>query len=177
MNIEKNLIGYCGLYCGLCNKYQSKAPSRCIGCRLGEQHSWCSIWNCCVKKHGSETCTECRDISNCPIFLRRKVAEWIPAADNLRQIKEVGLKSWLREQKERQALLEELLQNYNEGRSMNLYCKVCVRMPIDLINKVIKEAKEKLGIEKINKSDMKSKAKVLKARVKDLASKASINLD
>ena len=56
--------------------------------------------------------------------MRRKVAEWIPAADNLRQIKEVGLENWLREQKKRQALLEELIQNYNEGRSMNLYCKV-----------------------------------------------------
>jgi hypothetical protein len=173
----KNLIGCCGLYCGLCNKFQSKAKSRCVDCQLGEQHSWCSIWNCCVKKHGFENCTECSEIFNCAIFLRRKVIEWIPAADNLRQIIEVGLESWLREQKERQALLEELLQNYNEGRSMNFYCKVCVRMPIDLINKVIKEAKEKFGLEKINKSDMKSKANVLKAIIKDLALKANIILD
>jgi len=177
MNIEKNLIGYCGLYCGLCNKYQSKAPSRCIGCRLGEQHSWCSIWNCCVKKHGLESCAECDDVFNCTIFLRRKVIEWIPAADNLRQIRETGLISWLIEQKERQALLEELLQNYNEGRSMGFYCKVCARMPIDLINKSIKEAKEKLAREEIGKSDMKSKAKFLKAIAKDLAFKAGINLD
>jgi hypothetical protein len=79
-----------------------------MGCRLGEQHSWCSIWNCCVKKHRFETCTECGEIFDCIIFMRRKVLEWIPAADNLNQIKEVGLESWLREQKERQVLLEEL---------------------------------------------------------------------
>ena len=60
---------------------------------------------------------------------------------------------------------------------MNLYCKVCARMPIDLINKAIEEAKEKLAGEKIDKSDMKSKAKIIKAIVKDLAFKASINLD
>ena len=173
----KHLIGCCGLYCGLCNKYQSKAPSRCIGCRLGEQHSWCSIWNCCVKKHGFETCTECNEIFNCPIFLRRKVVEWIPASDNLRQIKEAGLESWLRKQEERQALLEELLQNYNEGRSMSLYCKVCARMPIDMINKAIKEAKEKLAGEKVDRSDMKSKARVLKAVIKDFALEFSINLN
>ena len=173
----KNLIGCCGLYCGLCNKYQSKAPSRCIGCRLGEQHSWCSIWNCCVTKHGFETCAECSEIFNCAIFLRRKVIEWIPAADNLNRIKKAGLKSWLSEQIERQTLLEQLLKNYNEGRSMNLYCKVCARMPIDLINRAIKQAKEKLTREKIDNSDLKSKAKALKMIIKDSALTAGINLD
>jgi len=144
---------------------------------LGEQHSWCSIWNCCVKKHRFEACTKCSEIFNCPIFLRRKVVEWIPAADNLHQIKEVGLENWLREQKERQALLEELLQNYNEGRSMNLYCKLCARMPIDLINKAMEEAKEKLAGEKADKSDMKLKARVLKAAIKNLALEVNINLN
>ncbi|UCD52205.1 MAG: hypothetical protein JSW27_06110 [Phycisphaerales bacterium] len=105
------------------------------------------------------------------------MAEWIPAADNLRQIKEVGLQTWLREQKERQALLEKLLQNYNEGRSMTLYCKACARMPIDLINKAIEEAKEGLAGEKVDKCDVKSKARILKAAIKDMASKVDIDLD
>jgi hypothetical protein len=105
------------------------------------------------------------------------VADWIPAANNLRQIKIFGLESWLREQEERQALLEKLLQNYNEGRSMTLYCKACARMPIDVMNKAIKEAKEKLAGEKVDKSDMKSKARVLKAIIKDLAVEVNINLD
>jgi len=173
----KTLIGCCGLYCGLCNKYQSKAPSRCIGCRLGEQHSWCSIWKCCVEKHGFENCAECSEIFNCTIYLRRKVVEWIPAADNLRQIKDVGLETWLKEQRERQALLEKLLQNFNEGRSMNFYCKVCARMPVAVINKAIEEAIEKLACEKVDKSDMKSKTRVVKAVIKDLALKVNINLD
>jgi len=130
-----------------------------------------------VKKHGFETCTECSEIFNCPIFLRRKVVEWIPAADNLRQIKEVGLENWLIEQKERQTLLEELLQKYNEGRSMSFYCKVCARMSIKLINKAIKEAKEKLASEKVDNSDMKSKTRILRAVIKDIALKVNINLD
>jgi hypothetical protein len=173
----KNLVGCCGLFCGLCSKYQSKAPSRCIGCKLGEQHSWCSIWNCGVKKHGYETCTECKDIFNCTIFTRRKVAQWIPAADNLRQIKEAGLDSWLKEQRDRQALLEELLDNYNEGRSMSLYCKVCARMPIDLINKSIEQAKKKLAGKKVDNSDKKSKARILKTVMQDFASQVNIDLN
>ena len=173
----RNLIGCCGLYCGLCNKYQSQAPSRCIGCKLGEQHAWCSIWNCCKKKHGFETCTECSEIFNCAIFIRRKVAEWIPATDNLRHIKEFGLQQWLKEQIERQTLVEELIQDFNEGRSMTFYCKACSRMPIDMIKRAIKEAKEKLELEKANVNDMKSKAKIVKAMIKDLALEAKISLD
>ncbi len=172
-----NLIGCCGIYCGLCNKYQSKAPSRCIGCQLGEQHSWCSIWNCCVKKHGLKTCAECSEIFTCEIFIRRKVAEWIPAADNLRQMKEGGLENWLEEQKERQSLVEELLQNYNEGRSMSFYCKACTRMSIELLNRAIKESNEKLAGEKADKTDVKLKAKILKGTIADLALKTNINLD
>jgi len=176
-NEAKNLIGCCGIYCGLCSKYQSKAPSRCIGCKLGEQHSWCSIWNCCVKKYGFETCAECSEIFNCKIFIRRKVVEWIPAAENLRQIEEVGLENWLKEQRERQTLVEELLQNYNEGRSMSFYCKTCTRMPINLINKAMKEAKKKIVSEEIDNSDIKSKAKILKSTIKDMAVKSNINMN
>lgn len=176
-NEANNLIGCCGIFCGLCNKYQSKAPSRCIGCKLGEQHSWCSIWNCCVKKHGFVTCAECSDLFICAIFSRRKVAEWIPAADNLRQIKEVGLENWLNGQKERQRLVEELLQNYNEGRSISFYCKACARMSIELMNRAIKESKKKYAGEQVDESDIKSKAKILKAIIEDLAFKTDINMD
>jgi len=50
-------------------------------------------------------------------------------------------------------------------------------MSIDLINKAIKEAEEKLAREKVDKSDMKSKARVLKAVIKDLALNTNINLN
>ncbi|UCD38523.1 MAG: hypothetical protein JSW54_03335 [Fidelibacterota bacterium] len=130
-----------------------------------------------MKKHGFETCIECSDVFNCVIFLRRKVAEWIPAADNLRQIKEAGLDWWLNEQKERQALVEELLQNYNEGRSMSLYCKVCARLPLAQINKAIDDANEILADEKVARSNVKVRARVLKAVFKDQALATNISLD
>lgn len=173
----KALLGCCGLYCGLCSKYQSKAPSRCVGCQLGEQHSWCSIWICCVKKHGFEICTECNSIFSCPIFLRRGVADWIPAAHNLRQIEKSGLENLLREQEERQMLLEGLLQDYNEGRSMSFYCKACAKMPIDLVKKAIEDAEGKIITEKVDQSDMKSKAGILKTVIKELALEVNIDLN
>jgi len=129
-----------------------------------------------VKKHGFETCAQCSDVFNCAIFTRRKVSEWIPAADNLSQIKEIGLTNWLKDQEERQRLVEELLQNYNEGRSMSLYCKACARMPIELINSAIIESEKELASTQVDESDVKAKAKMLKAIIKDLALKANVNL-
>lgn len=172
----KNLAGSCGLYCGLCSKYQSKAPSRCVGCRSGEQHSWCSIWNCCTKKHGFETCAGCASDFDCPIFLRRRVAEWTPAVHNLRQIRKSGLEGFLREQEARQVLLERLLQDYNEGRSMSLYCRACARMPVDLIGKAIEETEKIIAAENTAGSGVKSRAGILKSVINGLAREAGIDL-
>jgi len=105
------------------------------------------------------------------------VAEWIPVVDNLRQIKENGLESWLEKQNKRQGLLEKLLNNYNEGRSMRFYCDACTRMPIDLMNHAIKEAEKRILSEKIEETDIKSKSKIVKEMIKQLALKSNVDLN
>lgn len=177
INEANNLIGCCGLYCGLCNKYQSSAPSRCLGCKVGEQHAWCSIWNCCVRKRSYETCAQCQEIFACPIFLRRKVATWIPAAANLRQIQKIGLSTWLTGQIERQQWAEQLLQHYNDGRSMRFYCSACSRMPIGSIERALAEAEQKFKTEAIPETDLKSRATIVKSIFRELAATAGVNLD
>jgi hypothetical protein len=176
-NKTKDLIGCCGLYCGLCPKYQSTSPSRCLGCRIGEQHAWCSIWNCCVKKHKLDYCSECGELDECAIFLRRKVRDWIPVVDNLHRIAEDGLDVWLREQEQRQTVLEELLEHYNDGRSMSFYCRACARLPIELVQQALQQAKEMIVNRHVEAADVKSKARLVKDIFKDLALQANINLN
>ncbi|MBN1464852.1 hypothetical protein JXA02_03760 [candidate division KSB1 bacterium] len=127
-----------------------------------------------MKKHQYETCSDCRHAFHCAIFVRRKVAEWIPAAENLRQMKEIGLAEWTKEQRERQTLLERLLEDYNEGRSMSLFCKVCARMPIDLINRAREEAAGRAR--ERGALDLKAKARLFKTVVKEIAAAAHIDL-
>lgn len=50
-------------------------------------------------------------------------------------------------------------------------------MSIESINKAIKETKKKLLSEKTDESDMKSKAKILKAVIQDSALKVGVNLN
>ncbi len=86
------------------------------------------------------------------------------------------MEKWLEEQRQRQALFEGLLQNYNEGRSMSFYCKTCTRMSIELINEAVEEAKKKLVSEKVEKSDIKSKVKILKSILKDICLSSNVNM-
>ena len=60
---------------------------------------------------------------------------------------------------------------------MTFYCKACSRMPIDMIKRAIKETKEIFELGEANVNDMKSKAKIVKAVIKDLALEANISLD
>lgn len=180
---EKFLAGCCGIFCGLCPKFQSQAPSRCHGCQLGEQHSYCSIYRCCVIKRGFFTCADCEDCP-CERILRvLGVEEGLdsfvshrPALANLKRIKDAGLETYLDEQKERRLLLEDLLAGYNEGRSMSFYCRACTLMPPNLVRQAVGRMEKLLTDGEINGSDIKSKAKTMRLLIQELASEAGIEL-
>jgi len=180
---EKHLAGVCGLYCGLCPRYQSKAPSRCLSCHLGEQHSYCSVYRCCVTKRGLFTCADC-DEYPCARLLRvlgveKGLDSFIshkPAFPNLNRIREAGLEIHLEEQRERRLLVEHLLANYNEGRSMSFYCAACALMPPALIRQAIGEMEGMLASGQVDGSNLKAKAKAMRAIVQDLASETGIDL-
>jgi len=180
---EQHYIGCCGLYCGLCPRFTSSAPSHCVGCHLGAQHNYCSVYRCCVTKHGYLTCAECDDYP-CERLLRvLGVEEGLdsfishkPAIPNLDRIREAGLATYLQEQKERRLLVEHLVANYNEGRSMSFYCRACALMPPDLIRQAIDAVEDMLASSEIDGSNLKVKAKAMKSLVQDLAATAKIDL-
>ena len=96
--------------------------------------------------------------------------------ENLDEIKKTGLGSWLKGQRKRRLSVENLLDNYNDGRSMSFYCKACIVLPVEIINNAKKEARGKFVSDKISNSDMKSRAKILKAIIQELSLNSGINL-
>lgn len=126
-------------------------------------------------KRGLVTCIEC-DEYPCERYSRRgwgNDQETKIAQKNLERIKEVGLERWLEEQRERRLLLEKLLDNYNDGRSMSFYCVATTLMPVDLVSKAVDEM---LTTYQGDDSDIKAKVKSLRAIIEDLASKSNIHL-
>ena len=120
-------IACCGIDCGLCPRYYTVGTSKCPGCvgdSFFEKHPSCSIVTCCVKTNGWETCAEC------PRFPCEKLRNWDRAdsfvthqksLENLRQIQNVGIGEFVEQQKERIRLLNELLKEYDDGRSKSFF--------------------------------------------------------
>ncbi|MBU1672431.1 MAG: DUF3795 domain-containing protein [Actinobacteria bacterium] len=174
---DEALAGYCGLYCGFCAKFQSVAPSRCPGCHSEEVGSYCSIWRCATRKKGVESCSDCEEFPDCEVFTRRKVMEWPTAGENLETIVRDGLRVWTEAQKRRRLVLEGLLDDYNEGRSMAFYCRAVSRMPIGLIEEAVRDVEERIASGDVDREDVKQKAKAMKAGLTETATTRGISLD
>jgi hypothetical protein len=86
------------------------------------------------------------------------------------------MKDWLKEQRRRRLVLEDLLNNYNEGRSMSFYCLATMLMPPELVSEAVTKLKESLVSNRIDSSDMKAKAKALREIIQALAQDHGIEL-
>ena len=91
---NQNLIAYCGLYCGSCNKYLN---DKCPGCHENTKASWCGIRSCNIE-HGYQSCADCKEFANpkdCKKFnnFMSKIFAMIFRSDRaacIAKIKEVG---------------------------------------------------------------------------------------
>jgi hypothetical protein len=174
---EENLAGCCGIYCGLCPWFQSTAPSRCPGCRIRSQSVSCNRYNCCVKKNGLGTCAECGTF---PCEKYEKFFDWDsfvshqPCLSNLEAIRTHGLNAWLKEQGARRKLLEELLADYNEGRSARFYCAATTLMAPEAIEGARAEARRQMA--RTADLDIKTRAKIVRTALQERATAAGIDL-
>ena len=177
---EKDYAGACGLYCGLCPRLQSTAQSRCLGCQLGPQHDYCTVYRC-ASKRGYLTCADCTDYA-CDKLLRT-VGDGVdsfvshrPMLGNLDRIRQAGLETYLAEQRERRLLAEQLIANYNEGRSMTLFCTAAALLPPERLHQAVREMEQVLANGQEDASDIKAKAKVMRSLIKEHASQSAVEL-
>ncbi len=179
-------IGVCGLDCGLCPRYYTVGPSRCPGCAgpdFFSKHPSCSFITCCVKKRNLEVCGECPDLP-CPKFKSEEEYRQMKASSsyappkkimpNLNFIKEHGIKSFVQEQRRRIKLLEKMIGGFDDGRSRSYYCRSAALLdPADLENS-LNAAIRKAKADHVQPNDVKTKAKILRGVLDDLALKAGI---
>jgi len=183
MHEDTHLAGCCGLYCGLCPRYQSKAPSRCPGCHAGDQRTYCSVCRCCAGKRGLTSCAEC-DEYPCERLLRvigvdaglDSFISHKPALPNLERIREAGLDAYLEEQRARRLLVEDLLAGYNDGRSMTFYCTACALMPTELVCGAIESLGDSGAEGQIDAATQKARARAMRSAIQNLALEAGVDL-
>jgi hypothetical protein len=178
---DRDYAGCCGLYCGLCPRFQSTAPSRCLGCQLGDQHSYCSVWRCAAGERGYLTCAECTEYP-C-MRLRRTLGDGVdsfishkPAMLNLERIRQGGLDTYLREARERRQLAEELLAQFNDGRSMSFYCAASALLPRAVVRRALTEVHGAIAQGLLDGADPKARATAMRTTLEEVARVAAIDL-
>jgi hypothetical protein len=57
---NKEMVAFCGLYCGACRKYLTGS---CPGCHGNTKASWCKIRSCNME-HGYGSCADCKEFTN-----------------------------------------------------------------------------------------------------------------
>ncbi|HHR85024.1 MAG TPA: DUF3795 domain-containing protein, partial [Candidatus Acetothermia bacterium] len=179
---ERKLIGACGLYCGLCPRFQSRSKSRCEGCVSGRMGAYCGVYRCATKR-GYLTCAECPEYPCTRLKRALKIDEGIDsflshkvALDNLDDIRKFGMESFLSEQRERRLLARRLIEDYNAGRSITLYCTACALLPTRVITQAIGRLERQIHDGRIDRDDRKMLARQMRLELNSLAKRLDINL-
>ena len=98
INADKQLISYCGLYCGCCKSY---LKDKCPGCRQNGKYKKCKMKPCCIENEyiSCADCTEFTNVMECKKFTNRlwNLLEFIfrtQRVDCIRLIKEKGYEEY-----------------------------------------------------------------------------------
>jgi len=173
MEIKYPEVGICGLSCQLCPRYHTDGSSRCGGCksefRMG---AGCPFITCAVKKKGIEFCWDCGEGDTCEKW--RKHREAGSRADSFKCyqklnadidfVRESGFPEYKKLQNQREEILQEMLRNYDEGRSKSYYCIAATVLDIA----ELREALAKAG-ERSDGLDRKGRAKLLHSLLDETA--------
>ena len=167
----------CGLNCGLCPRYYTKGQSRCPGCGgegFTEIHCSCSMLSCCQRK-GLEYCFMC-DEYPCKKYDGEGVVDSFITHMNIfkdaNKAKLIGIEAYKAELDSKIKVLEELLENYDDGRRKSFYCLAVNLLEQDDINVVMEQIKDKIDLE----SPLKEKAKAVTGLFQAIADEKDIVL-
>ena len=76
------------------------------------------------------------------------------------------------QQRKRISILNELITNFDDGRSKNFYCISCTLLPLDKLHDIIKY------IENLDESlELKEKNRRIKGKLKEMAESLKIELN
>ena len=145
---EYPIFSLCGLNCGLCPRYQTEGKSRCPGCGGGDFHlihPTCAVITCNQKHDHAEFCFQCSSYL-CDRYARSSDADSFITYRNVRsdfeKAQQYGIERYTAELKEKMAILECLIKNYNDGRSKNFYCIAVNLLELDALRDVMAEVAE-----------------------------------
>lgn len=139
---EDQLFSLCGLNCGLCSMHLG---GHCPGCGGGEGNQPCKIAKCSMEHGKIAYCNQCESFpcekypgkDEFDSFITYRNRYW-----DFEKLKKIGVKAYREEQREKAAILNELLENYNDGRKKTLFCLAVNLLELDDLRKMMEQIKE-----------------------------------
>jgi hypothetical protein len=171
------LFSACGLNCGLCPRFYTEGSSLCPGCGgegFLETHCSCSILPCCERK-GIEYCFDCDEFP-CKKYDRADEHDSFITHKNqfvdMEKAKQNGMEAYKSELSEKIGILEELLNDYNDGRRKSFYC-----VAINLLNLIdVNAVMERIRNEIQPEMSLKEKSAVAVRLFNEMAEQRDISL-
>jgi hypothetical protein len=139
----------------------------------------CPFITCAVKKKGIEFCWNCEESTICDKWRKHRESGkqhdsftcYQKLEDNILFIQKSSVDEFEKEQRTRERLLKEMLQEFNEGRSKSFYCIASTVLDIDELENALGEAKNQSeGLE------TKEKTKILHQLLNKIAERRSCSL-
>ena len=134
----------CGLNCGLCPRFYTEGSSRCPGCGgadFSSKHPSCGVLSC-ASKRALAYCYLCGEYP-CKKYEKAALDSFITHRHiftDPERAKLIGIENYLRELDEKMALLQRLLQEYDDGRRKSFFCLAVNLLPLEDIRATLAES-------------------------------------
>jgi hypothetical protein len=171
------LFSACGLNCGLCPRFYTDGDSRCPGCGgegFTEAHCSCSVFSCNQRK-GFEYCYQCNEFP-CKKYNKWEIDSFITHKNMMKDFEKAknnGIIAYKKELNEKIKILNNLLDNYNDGRRKSFFCLSVNLLEIGDVKIVMKQLKNEI---KSKELDLKEKALIAVKIFEKMASERKIIL-
>ena len=129
----------CGLNCLLC---PMKLGGYCPGCGGGEGNQSCAIARCAMERGVKEFCSRCGQFSCERLGIMMEYDSFLPHSRMIRDLEraeELGPAVYITQLEERRAILDRLLDGYNDGRRKGFYLLAVYLLELDNLRRAFEE--------------------------------------
>lgn len=133
---EDQLFSLCGLNCGLCSMHLG---GYCPGCGGGAGNQPCKIAKCSLEHGKVAYCNECGSFP-CEKYPEEDEFDSFITYQNryrdFEKLKKIGVEAYQKEQSDKVTILNELIENYNDGRKKTLFCLAVNLLELDVLSPI-----------------------------------------
>ena len=166
------LFSLCGLNCSLCPMFVKKT---CSGCIKGSMcYNICNIVPCSLEHGAVDYCFECEEYP-CEKYdgvdLHDSLISHLNQKKDMEKAKSIGIENYHKEQIEKRAILNRLLNEYDIGHRDVFFCLAVNLLEVNDLNAVLNQANELT-----ENMDLSDKSDLMKELLNDIAEKRNIVL-